>query len=66
MDPCYYEFAQFLLYTVSAVLWLESSRVRQTPIRASQFSGGAAFFMALGVVVQGLTMISESGCVARL
>jgi hypothetical protein len=66
MQPCYSEVAQFVLYSISAVLWMESARVRLTPIRASQFSGGAAFFMALGVVVQGLTIVSASGCLARL
>jgi hypothetical protein len=31
--------------------------------RASRLSGGAASFMALGIVVQGLTILSVSPCV---
>jgi hypothetical protein len=81
MQPCYYDVGQFVLYSVSAVLWIKSAQVRLTPIkegleeldkvhllardiqRAARWSGGAAVFMALGVVVQGLTILWTSPCV---
>ena len=34
--------------------------------RAARLSGWAACFMAAGVVVQGLTIVSASGCLTRL
>ena len=85
MQPChYFEIAQFVFYGLSAILWLQSARVRLTPVRegleeldkvhllagdlqsASKWSGGAAAFMALAVVAQGITLLQTSPCVVRL